>query len=90
MEEKREDEECAVYVYPLTKNLTSEHLREIFGHFGKLKDVELNKSTKEHSEDRYGVVYFEKYGDAKFSILHLDQGEIDGTKVKVTLTKPNY
>ncbi|UVC50120.1 hypothetical protein MACK_003989 [Theileria orientalis] len=87
MEESYSNDNTKVYVYPLTNNISEDHVKEIFGHFGKVVNVEFHSYEKEDSK-KYGVVDFEANDEAKNSIAHMNEGEIDGLKVKVGFRSP--
>lgn len=57
--------------------MKKDHLREIFGYYGNVKDVELQaKSTAN--------VVFSCEQDAEQAKFHMDGGQIDGLQVKVS------
>ncbi|BAM41821.1 uncharacterized protein TOT_040000201 [Theileria orientalis strain Shintoku] len=87
MEESNSHDNSKVYVYPLTTNITEDHVKEIFGHFGKVVNVEFHSYEKENSK-RYGIVDFETNDDARNSVAHMNEGEIDGLKIKVGFKSP--
>lgn len=77
-----------VYVYNLTNNVSEEHLKEIFGVFGTLRDV-LFLSDNDKPYFNYSVVCakvrFDKEEDAKSAKEYMDGGQIDGKIITVKL-----
>ncbi|AFZ81567.1 RNA recognition motif domain-containing protein [Theileria equi strain WA] len=78
-----------VNVSPLTSNMTSEHILEIFGNFGKIRNLKIEDYQMEEGQSRRALVSFESSDSANEAISHLDKGEIDGVVVKVSLDPPS-
>lgn len=65
-------EPSILFVEKLTRNVTKEHLTEIFGKFGKLKDVELLWDKRANlSKGSSYVEYFERV-DAQKALDQFD------------------
>jgi RNA-binding protein with serine-rich domain 1 len=61
-----------LFVEKLTRNVTKEHLNEIFGKYGKIKDVELLWDKRANlSKGSSYVEYFER-SDAEKALSYLD------------------
>ncbi|VDM97966.1 unnamed protein product, partial [Thelazia callipaeda] len=73
----------------LSRNVTKEHLSEIFGVYGGLKACELPMDRQHtHLGRGYGYVEFEQPEDAEKALKHMDAGQIDGQEVTCELTHP--
>ncbi|KAM3724706.1 RNA-binding protein [Dirofilaria immitis] len=73
----------------LSRNVTKEHLSEIFSVYGTLKTCELPMDRQHtHLGRGYGYVEFEQPEDAEKALKHMDGGQIDGQEVTCELTHP--
>ncbi|VDN25077.1 unnamed protein product [Gongylonema pulchrum] len=73
----------------LSRNVTKEHLAEIFSVYGTLKTCELPMDRQHtHLGRGYGYVEFEQPEDAEKALKHMDGGQIDGQEVTCELTHP--
>ena len=68
-----------VFVNNLTRNVKVGHLEEIFGNYGKIKNVKLeyNKGS--------AFITYEKSNDAEEAVLYMDGGKLDGEILKVSI-----
>jgi RNA-binding protein with serine-rich domain 1 len=64
--------------------VSAEHLKEIFGVYGVVKNVELQIDRRIGLSKGFGYVTFEKSKDAEQAVLYLDGGQIDGNVIKVS------
>uniref|UniRef100_A0A915DNS8 RRM domain-containing protein n=1 Tax=Ditylenchus dipsaci TaxID=166011 RepID=A0A915DNS8_9BILA len=63
----------------LSRNLTKEHLAEIFGIYGSLKNCEMpTDRVHSHLCKGYGYVEYEKLEDAEKAMKHMDGGRLMG------------
>ncbi|EDO08385.1 RNA recognition motif domain containing protein [Babesia bovis T2Bo] len=76
-----------VYVCPLSPNVTTDHLREIMGNFGEIYSVDL-ESISGCPDRQIGKVQFNDSESARSALTHMDRGEIDGLRIRVTFEKP--
>lgn len=60
-----DDEPAKLHVSGLSRNVTAEHLREIFGTFGGLRDVELAMDRRVGLSRGFGYVEFEHRREAE-------------------------
>ncbi len=77
-------------VHNITPNVTEEHLKEIFSHFGEVKEcfIPINKQTQ--LKKNYAFIEFTKIESAEQAQLYMDEGQIDGKIVQVEiLSKKN-
>ncbi|MFH4980376.1 hypothetical protein AB6A40_007085 [Gnathostoma spinigerum] len=71
----------------LSRNVTKEHLSEIFSVYGTLKSCEMPMDRQHtHLGRGYGYVEFEQPEDADKALKHMDGGQIDGQEVTCELT----
>lgn len=82
-----------VYVGGLDTSLvTVATLSEAFIPFGEISDITLPKPTAPSSTDLhrgFGYVEFEEAADAQEAINNMDQSELYGRVIKVSLAKPD-
>ncbi|CRH00181.1 RNA-binding protein s1, putative [Plasmodium relictum] len=74
-----------IYIYNLTKNVSVEHLKEIFMHFGDLKDINflLDNENVNNNNLTCAKIKFENGVDAKIAKEFMNGGQIDGKIVSV-------
>ncbi|GAW81077.1 RNA-binding protein [Plasmodium gonderi] len=78
-----------LYVYNLTKNVSSDHLKEIFMHFGNLKEINFvlndEKLSGNNNEGNFicAKIKFENEMDAKIAREYMNGGQIDGKTVSI-------
>ena len=78
------NESRTVYVYRLTHKVTERHLDEIFGFYGEISRLRLYAPI--HKQP-HAVIEYENEIGADQAIMHMDEGQIDGSCVRVTLTE---
>ena len=66
----------------LSRNVTKDHLEEIFGCYGEIRHLKLNiaKSLKTLS----AIITFKKDRDAEQALINMDGGQIDGNVIKIS------
>ena len=77
-------------VHNITPNVTEDHLKEIFSHFGEVKEcfIPINKQTQ--LKKNYAFIEFTKLENAEKAQLYMDEGQIDGKIVQIEiLSKKN-
>jgi RNA-binding protein with serine-rich domain 1 len=60
------------------------HIKEIFGHYGKVKDVDLPIDPRNGVPKGIATVVFHEEKDAEQAMFYLDGGKIDGNTIKVS------
>ncbi|KAJ9299322.1 hypothetical protein DTO271G3_2944 [Paecilomyces variotii] len=77
-----------IIVEKLTKNVTEEHLYEIFGTFGEIQSLELpmNKAFMTNRGTAY-ILYYE-VADAEAAISHMHEAQLDGAVLNVSIVLP--
>jgi RNA recognition motif-containing protein len=73
----------------LLRNVKTEHLEEIFGHFGSLKKVELRIDPRVKLSKGFAYVEYNTPSDAENAQLHMDGGQLDGNVLKVSFVLVN-
>ncbi|KAL6765900.1 hypothetical protein V8C86DRAFT_1782010, partial [Haematococcus lacustris] len=68
----------------LTRNVTEEHLSEIFSTYGKLAKVELAIDKTVNLPRGFAHVEFEKHSDAQKALDHMHEGQLDGNVIRVS------
>ena len=74
-----------VHIGQLTRNVTKDHLREIFAHYGKIKSVDIPVNRSNDQPRGFGYVDFEKNSEAILSIRHMNAAQIDGQEITVAM-----
>jgi RNA-binding protein with serine-rich domain 1 len=78
-----------VFVGRLTRNVTKEHITEIFSVYGAIRSVDFPLDPIHTSFNKgFAYIEFEKAEDAENSCKFMDGGQIDGQECKVTVTQP--
>ena len=81
--DKGEEAPKILHVSNLTRNVTTDHLREIFGNFGEVKTVELAIDTEVQLPKGYAFVEYGEKKEVDAAIKHMSGGQIDGQNVTV-------
>ncbi|KAK1444405.1 hypothetical protein BgAZ_103110 [Babesia gibsoni] len=76
------------YVAPVSPNVTEEHMREIAENFGKISSLECYPVDKEQVHVRIAKIAYESKEGVESLMKHMDKGEIDGLRIRVTLDEP--
>ncbi|KOS14670.1 rna-binding protein with serine-rich domain 1-like protein [Malassezia pachydermatis] len=69
-----------VYVYGLTPRVLERHLDEIFGFYGPIKRLRLFPHERPSA-----MIEFEQEDSVELALSHMDQGQIDGAHVTVSI-----
>ncbi|KAL1508394.1 hypothetical protein AB1Y20_004504 [Prymnesium parvum] len=80
---------AVLHVRNLTRNVTADHLREIFGNFGSVKSVELAMDKVANVSKGFAYVEFASRDHAQEAIGSMDGGDVDGLKVHVGFVGQN-
>lgn len=77
-----------IHVGRLTRNITKDHVIEIFSNYGEIKVVDF-PTDRFHPQNGRGFCYIEYLNseDAENAMKHMDGGQVDGTEVAVSLLK---
>ncbi|KJP90202.1 hypothetical protein AK88_00050 [Plasmodium fragile] len=78
-----------LHVFNLTKNVSEDHLKEIFMNFGNLKDIHISLDEENVSRTNGGgnfisaTIKFENEMDARVAKEYMNGGQIDGKTVSI-------
>ncbi|GFU45091.1 RNA-binding protein with serine-rich domain 1-B [Trichonephila clavipes] len=77
-----------IQVSRLTRNVTKEHVQEIFSTYGPLRNVDLViDRDRPHLSRGFAYVEFENPEDAEKALNYMDGGQIDGQEVSASLVQ---
>ncbi|KAL6196755.1 hypothetical protein ACLB2K_032369 [Fragaria x ananassa] len=79
-------ESLVLLIDKLTRNVNEGHLKEIFGNYGEVVNVELAMDRSVNLPKGFGYVEFKMRADAEKALLHMDGGQIDGNVVQAKFT----
>ncbi|OAQ85034.1 RNA recognition motif domain-containing protein [Purpureocillium lilacinum] len=77
-----------IVVERLSKNIREHHVREIFGRYGPIRDLDvpMNRTLSQNRGTAY--ILYEHQADAELALASLHEGEIDGSIVHVSIVLP--
>ncbi|GKT69089.1 RNA-binding protein with serine-rich domain 1-A [Colletotrichum tofieldiae] len=70
-----------VVVERLTKNINEAHLEEIFGQYGRIKDLDLPINRTHGTNRGTAYILYETEGDAEEAIAHMHEAQLDGARL---------
>uniref|UniRef100_A0A2I2Z924 RNA-binding protein with serine-rich domain 1 n=1 Tax=Gorilla gorilla gorilla TaxID=9595 RepID=A0A2I2Z924_GORGO len=74
-----------VHIGRLTRNVTKDHVMEIFSTYGKIKMIDMPvERMHPHLSKGYAYVEFENPDEAEKTLKHMDGGQIDGQEFTAT------
>jgi RNA-binding protein with serine-rich domain 1 len=79
----------AITVSKLTRNVQEEHLREIFGEYGTIRNIELEMIPKLKIHRGTAIIEYESMEEAEKAIDHMNGGQLDGNELVVSLYRLN-
>lgn len=74
-------------VRKLTRSVHHEHIREIFGSYGRIQSVEILVDKRNGVSKGIALVSFCSLEDAENAMFYLDGGQIDGCAIEVSITE---
>ncbi|PFH57823.1 hypothetical protein XA68_14530 [Ophiocordyceps unilateralis] len=77
-----------IVVERLSKNVREAHLREIFGHYGPIQDLDLPINRAFGTNRGTAYILYEHREDAEEAIANMHEGHIDGATVNVSIVLP--
>ena len=77
-----------LHVSSLTRNVTGEHIHEIFSTFGKVKSADLAMDRTVNLPRGFAYVEFEDRAEAEQAKAHMDGGQIDGNTIRSAVVLP--
>ncbi|KAK9644715.1 hypothetical protein HCH54_007133 [Aspergillus fumigatus] len=77
-----------IIVEKLTKNVTTSHLREIFGSFGDIKSLELPMNRTFMTNRGTAYILYHDPADAEAAVSHMHEAQLDGAVLNVSIVLP--
>ncbi|KAL1874341.1 hypothetical protein VTK73DRAFT_473 [Phialemonium thermophilum] len=77
-----------IVVERLTKNVNEDHLYEIFGQYGEIKDLDLPVNRQTGINRGTAYILYMREADAEAAIAHMHEGQIDGASINVSIVLP--
>ncbi|KAF2795264.1 hypothetical protein K505DRAFT_210329, partial [Melanomma pulvis-pyrius CBS 109.77] len=74
-----------IVVELLTKNVKEDHLREIFGKYGLIKDLKLPMNPAFNTNRGTAYIMYEEIEDAEKAIAKMHEAQLDGAKINVSI-----
>ena len=71
-------------VHFLCRNVKNEHLREIFGVYGKLRSVELQVDPRANLSKGFAYIQYEDPEHAEGAVISMNEGQVDGNVIHVS------
>ncbi|RYP71569.1 hypothetical protein DL771_004695 [Monosporascus sp. 5C6A] len=80
--------EVKIVVEKLTKNINEDHLREIFGHYGPIRDLDLPMNRQFNTNRGTAYILYVHEQDAEAAISHMHEAQVDGAIINVSIVLP--
>ncbi|OAQ67174.1 nucleotide-binding, alpha-beta plait [Pochonia chlamydosporia 170] len=77
-----------IVVERLSKNINEDHLYEIFGQFGPIKDLDLPINRTFGTNRGTAYILFDHEADAEAAISHMHEAQVDGATINVSIVLP--
>ncbi|QUC18049.1 uncharacterized protein UV8b_02290 [Ustilaginoidea virens] len=77
-----------IVVERLSKNINEDHLYEIFGQFGSIKDLDLPINRTFGTNRGTAYILFDHEADAEAAISHMHEAQVDGAVINVSIVLP--
>ncbi|KAK3337741.1 hypothetical protein B0T19DRAFT_413415 [Cercophora scortea] len=77
-----------IVVERLTKNVNEGHLREIFGQYGEIEDLDLPLNRQSGTNRGTAYILYVREPDAEAAIAHMHEAQIDGAVINVSIVLP--
>ncbi|KAL7925881.1 hypothetical protein ACQKWADRAFT_283301 [Trichoderma austrokoningii] len=74
-----------IVVERLSKNINEDHLYEIFGQFGHVKDLDLPINRNSGTNRGTAYILYDHEADAEAAISHMHEAQVDGTVINVSI-----
>ncbi|CCC05572.1 unnamed protein product [Sordaria macrospora k-hell] len=74
-----------IVVERLTKNINENHLREIFGQFGEIEDLDLPLNRTSRTNRGTAYILYVHDADAEAAIAHMHEAQLDGAVINVSI-----
>ncbi|KAF5982727.1 RNA-binding with serine-rich domain-containing protein [Fusarium coicis] len=80
--------EIGIVVERLSKNINEQHLHEIFGQFGRIKDLDLPINRTFGTNRGTAYILYDYEDDAEAAIAHMHEAQVDGSAINVSIVLP--
>ncbi|KAF5645322.1 RNA-binding with serine-rich domain protein [Fusarium tjaetaba] len=77
-----------IVVERLSKNINEQHLYEIFGQFGRIKDLDLPINRTFGTNRGTAYILYDYEDDAEAAIAHMHEAQVDGSAINVSIVLP--
>ncbi|KAM0252624.1 hypothetical protein ACHAP5_000914 [Fusarium lateritium] len=77
-----------IVVERLSKNINEQHLYEIFGQFGRIKDLDLPINRTFGTNRGTAYILYDYEDDAENAIAHMHEAQVDGSAINVSIVLP--
>ncbi|RSL47724.1 hypothetical protein CEP54_013276 [Fusarium duplospermum] len=77
-----------IVVERLSKNINEQHLHEIFGQFGRIRDLDLPINRTFGTNRGTAYILFDYEADAEAAIAHMHEAQVDGATINVSIVLP--
>ncbi|GKU20937.1 unnamed protein product [Fusarium langsethiae] len=77
-----------IVVERLSKNINEQHLYEIFGQFGRIKDLDLPINRTSGTNRGTAYILYDYEEDAEAAIAHMHEAQVDGSAINVSIVLP--
>ncbi|EEH39035.1 hypothetical protein PAAG_01497 [Paracoccidioides lutzii Pb01] len=77
-----------IVVEKLTKNVNENHLREIFGVYGEIQNLELPMNPQFMTNRGTAYILYYEAADAEAAISHMHEAQLDGAVLNVSIVLP--
>ncbi|KAI1463733.1 RNA-binding domain-containing protein [Daldinia caldariorum] len=77
-----------IVVEKLTKTINEDHLREIFGQYGPIKDLDMPMNRKHNTNRSTAYILYVNEADAEAAIAHMHEAVLDGAVINVSIVLP--
>ncbi|KAJ4381988.1 hypothetical protein N0V86_002314, partial [Didymella sp. IMI 355093] len=74
-----------IVVEALTKNVKEDHIREIFGKYGTIKDLRMPMNPVFNVNRGTAYIMYEEIDDAERAIAKMHEAQLDGAKIQVSI-----
>ncbi|PVH76313.1 RNA-binding domain-containing protein [Cadophora sp. DSE1049] len=77
-----------VVIEKLTKNVNEAHLREIFGQYGQIRDLDMPMNRPFNTNRGTAYILYTSETDAEAAIAHMHESQVDGAVINVSIVLP--
>jgi RNA-binding protein with serine-rich domain 1 len=84
----RQPRSAKIVIEKLTKNVNEAHLREIFGSYGDIEDLEMPINRQFLTNRGIAYVLYATPADAESAIAHMHEAQLDGATINVSIVLP--